>query len=389
MAITKNGYEVPTLADVIAAIETGQKAIFPGIILDESSPDAQLNGLFSEIIITAYEVAVGVYNGMDPRTAAGVMLDRTCALTGVIRKQDSYSTVTVVFTGSAGSLIPAGTLLSASTIPNSLYRTQSDSVIDGTGTGVAVAFFKETGAVDIPALAVDTIDTPLPGILTVSNPTNGTVGQDKETDSELRIRREQSLFTNSIALVDSVDSGVREVAGVLDCRIFENDTDAVDVNGIPAHSVMVVVDGGADQEIADAIMENKSLGCGLDGTTAMTWFDQNGFSHPVQFQRPTAVPIFIQVTVDNISAGIIAEIRNEIMDYIASLQDNTDPCVTGTLGIGDDVYASIFYPPIIGSPDYTVLSINVDTVFPAALNSVAIGNIEISAYQAIDIEVTL
>lgn len=71
MAVTNNGYEIPTLADIVAAIETGQKTIFPNIILDESSPDAQLNGLFSEIIITAYEVAVGVYNGMDPRTAAG------------------------------------------------------------------------------------------------------------------------------------------------------------------------------------------------------------------------------------------------------------------------------------------------------------------------------
>ncbi len=118
MAVTANGYEVPTLADIVATIEIGQKAIFPNIVLDESSPDAQLNGLFSEIIITAYEVAVEVYNGMDPRTAAGVMLDRTCALTGVIRKQDSYSTVTVVFTGTVGSLIPAGTMLSASTIPN-------------------------------------------------------------------------------------------------------------------------------------------------------------------------------------------------------------------------------------------------------------------------------
>lgn len=389
MAVTNNGYEIPTLADIVAAIETGQKTIFPNIILDESSPDAQLNGLFSEIIITAYEVAVGVYNGMDPRTAAGVMLDRTCALTGVIRKQDSYSTVTVTFSGSIGALIPSGTLLSASTIPNSLYIVQVDTVVDGAGVGTTSAYFKNPGAVDIPAFAVDTIDTPLPGITSVTNPTDGVTGQTRETDSELRVRREQSLFTNSIALIDSVDSGVREVTGVTDCRVFENYTDATNIDGIPAHSIMVVTEGGVDQEIGDAIMENKSLGCGLHGSIGVTWFDQNGFSHPVYFERPTAVPIFIKVKVDNTSPGIIQDIRSKIINYVASMQDNTDPCVTGTLGIGDDVYASIFYPPIIGSPDYTILSIKVDTVSPAALDSVIIGNAEISTYLSADIEVTL
>lgn len=135
-----------------------------------------------------------------------------------------------------------GTLLSASTIPNSLYIVQVDTVVDGAGVGTTSAYFKNPGAVDIPAFAVDTIDTPLPGITSVTNPTDGVTGQTRETDSELRVRREQSLFTNSIALIDSVDSGVREVTGVTDCRVFENYTDATNIDGIPAHSIMVVTE---------------------------------------------------------------------------------------------------------------------------------------------------
>lgn len=48
-----------------------------------------------------------------------------------------------------------------------------------------------------------------------------------------------------------------------------------------------------------------------------------------------------------------------------------------------------FLPTDNRLPDYTILSIKVDTVSPAALDSVIIGNAEISTYLSADIEVTL
>lgn len=389
MAITNNGYEVPTLAEVLTAIGTAQKAIFPGIVLDQSSPDQQLNALFGEVMITAYEVAAGIYNGMDPRTAAGIMLDRTCALTGVIRKLAGPSTVAVQFTGTQGVVVPVGTLLSASSVPQSEYRTIADAVIDSTGMALAVAESTTDGDEDILALTIDTIDTPKAGVTAVTNPAAGVNGQTRESDTELRKRRERVLSANSIALVDSVDSGIRAEDGVLDCRVFENYTSAVDGDGVSPHSILCVVEGGADQDIIDAIMENKSLGCGLDGSTAGIWFDQNGFTHPVNFERPTLIPIFIRVQVDNITAGIISDVESKLMAYITDLQDYSNPCVTATLGIGADIHASIFYAPLMGNTDYNVLDIKVDILTPAGLVTVPIDITELATFDVADIQVTL
>ena len=388
MALTNNGYEVPTQTEILNNIEDGQKKIFPNIILDASSPDSQLNNLMAEAVITAYEVSSGIYNGLDPRVADGVMLDRVCALTGVVRKEATYSKVIVTFTGNNEAIVPAGTELSASSIPDSKYIIE-DAITIVDGTGDAVARFYQVGDTDIPLHAIDTITVPLSGISAVVNNYVGVNGGLRENDEELRIRRDLSLELNSTGLVNSVYSGILDIDEVTQARVFENYTDSTDANGITAHSIMAVVIGGSDEDVGAAIMENKSLGCGLDGATTTSWIDQNGYSHTVKFQRPEEVDVYIKVKLDTVTTGIAADVKENLLAYIANLQATSrSDCMTASLGIGDDVYASIFYAPISGDEDFNVLDITIGTAASPTGNTVAIGNLKISAFETANIEVT-
>ena len=50
------------------------------------------------------------------------------------------------------------------------------------------------------------------------------------------------------------------VDGVRHCKIYENDTNVTDGNGLPAHSIAPIVDGGTDADVAMAIYLEKNPG---------------------------------------------------------------------------------------------------------------------------------
>ena len=96
--------------------------------------------------------------------------------------------------------------------------------------------------------------------------------------------------------------------------MFVNDTDYVDANGLPPHSIMVLADyAGADDPaldalVAQAIWEAKGAGTATSfGTTIAPWAftatvtDASGASQTILWARPQPVPIYVtaDVTYDN------------------------------------------------------------------------------------------
>ena len=319
------------------------------------------------------------------------MLDRVCALSGIKRKEATFSTVTLEFTGTVGSVIPAGTKAADTNTPPREFVTQSQVIItDASGTVQTKAVATDEGPMTIPAGTVTTLLNPIPGITGVTNPSDGVSGQNRETDAELRLRREQSLSTQSRALVDSVYSALTAVDGVESVKVYENKEDTAGPEGIPPHSIYCVVAGGSDSDIADEIMKNKSLGCGLHGSTQVEWYDMQGFAHSVFFQRPTEINIYIavSVTADNYGPAVEDDVKARIMAYVDDLRKQAADCPTGALGIGDDVQASTFYAPLTGIDQYSPILITVGTDAGAGNSVVTIGVDEISAFVEGNIIVT-
>lgn len=201
---------------------------------------------------------------------------------------------------SAGSIGPSGT---------------SSSITDGTatwkylgqGNGVVdVPFQAETvGAIGGLAGVISEIETPVSGWNAVSNRLDAEVGSEREKDSAFRQRRDQELASAGNTTVDAIRANILKVnEGSSDpnhepptsCTVFYNDTDYTDSDGLPPHSVEILVQDGTTADIAQAIWESVGAGTRTYGSRSDTVEDSEGNSQTVYWTRPTEVQIWVTAT---------------------------------------------------------------------------------------------
>jgi len=180
---------------------------------------------------------------------------------------------------------------------------------------------QETGPTECLVGTLDTIDTPVSGLDGVTNLNDGVKGRDVETDTELRIRREQSLSVTGAGTLDAIRSRIlQEVENVVSCSVFENRTDVTDGAGRPPHSFQVVAQGGADQDIGDKIWEVKPAGIQTFGAVEVDVEDTNGDIQVMKFDRPTTKYAWVKVRIttnpeEEFPTGGLTTITNAILAY--------------------------------------------------------------------------
>ena len=144
-----------------------------------------------------------------------------------------------------------------------------------------------------------------------------------QTDAELRIQQTKSTALPSVSLWEGIvaslltTDGVRRVSGV------KNDGDLPTDEGIPGHSIAMIVDGGDVAEIAKTIFLKKGEGVGTYGSTTYTYLDTYGFPNKISFSRPTNVDVFCEIKISpakNFLSTAEEEIKARIVTYINSLE---------------------------------------------------------------------
>jgi len=215
-------------------------------------------------------------------------------------------------------------------LSSELTVTKVSKLVNGTAT--------VAGPLEAPAGTVTQIVTPISGWDSVTNPTAASLGRLRETDEELRLRFASAKFTRGINTIDAIVSDISLVDGVTELKVYENDTDSVDANGLPAHSFYPVVVGGTQQDIADAIYLNKPAGIQSFGDITIAVLDSQGLPHDISFSRPSLIEIYVDIeltTDSDFPVGGEDLIRDEIVKYASE-----------NLGIADDVVLSRLYTPI-------------------------------------------
>lgn len=363
-----NGFEIKRQPEIATEIETDQKSAFGSdLALDPSSPDAQFNGLMSDVLANIWELGLSIYSGLDPRTANGIMLDRISAISGIARQQATPSLAVVALTGTVGTIIPAGTLFSSDEIPNVKFSLDNEVVLDVVGQATGEVTADTDGAFIVAKNTITKIETPVSGLDTVTNPNAGQTGIDQEKDEELRARRASSISLGSVSMIESIFSNVANVFGVDRTKIYENIDVVPDANGVPAHSLEIFARGAQDSDIAEAIALKRSLGCGLHGTTTAPYIDSNGFTHDVKFSRPVDTPIFVKVTAKKLPNWDI-NTNDRIIEAIVGYGNGTSDEVCGEFGgyqIAEDVYASQLIFSMVGIGGISVNEVLIGIVSPA------------------------
>ncbi|MCD8201900.1 MAG: hypothetical protein LUD47_07540 [Clostridia bacterium] len=190
---------------------------------------------------------------------------------------------------------------------------------------------EENGEYHLNAGAVDTIINEITGLKAVSNLPIAVYGSERETDEQLRQSYLAKQASRSTAMTASISAAIlQNCEGVLTAVCFENDTDEVSPEGMPAHSIFVVVDGGEKTDIALQIYNYKPAGI-------LTWRGANddvaesvevptdyNSSITINFARPVEVFVWVEVTLftdpNQTHPTNLAELTMQgVQDYVDTL----------------------------------------------------------------------
>lgn len=332
--VTASGISAPDYQTILSTITSYFQQIYgTDAYLDPDSKDGQMVALVALAVHDANNTAIQVYTSFSPSTALNDALTRNVKINGITRKPSTNSTIDLTLTGTAGTTITNGSVKDA----NGMVWNLPASVTIGVGGSVTVtATSAVAGAVAAVSGSITQINTPTRGWTAVSNSAAAAVGSDAEKDSALRIRQGQSVAIPSLTPFEAVDGALANVSGVTRHKLYENDTGATDANGIPAHSIAAIVEGGDVTLIAQTIRGKKGQGVGTFGSTTTQVADKYGNPHNISFSRPSKVPIYVNIVLKvftGYTTQIGEQIKQAIADYINSLT------------IGDDVLLSRLYSP--------------------------------------------
>lgn len=318
--------------------------------------------------------------------ATSSSLDFLAALVGYKRIEARKATGTVTFSrstpASSDITIPAGTRVATSD-ESVIFKTTEAVVLKAGDTSVdaPIEAVEPGSAGNVATNTITKIIDPISGIESVTNPEPTSGGRDAETDEEFRYRIKATIQSLGRATLDAIVARVKSVEGVKSVKIEENDTmnDYTSEGGLPPKSFRVFVWGGDDQAIAQAIFDAKPAGIQPYGSVAATAYDIDGNPHTVYFERPTEVPIYIDVQVTTDGTEVMEQ---EIKDAIKAYFD--------TLELGDDVIYNKVVAAVIRVPGVADATVKIDkTSPPAGTSNIAIADNEIAVIDDDKITVTI
>ncbi|WP_071058745.1 baseplate J/gp47 family protein [Pelistega sp. MC2] len=332
--VTKYGIVTERLDEIIQKFSDGFRAIYgQAINIDPDSPDGQMIGLISQIKVDFEELLENVYKQLDPYRATGVWLEQRAAYSGIVRREAKNSYLySVILTGDPYTDIPAGlvlvdenknrwTLVKATQL-NSLGSARGDFRSEELG-----AFFVKEG----DSLEIETVIVGLNKAVAFQN---AVLGQEEETDVELRQRLFLSHAQNAVNSCEAIRAklhGLRDVEQVL---VLENTSNDTDSQGVEGHSINAIIIGGDDNAIAEVIYENKGAGAGLQGAVEVNLLTEKG-NRLIKFDRATVMDIYIKVVIVR-ETDFTQVDTDQLKAELANLK----------FDIGQDVALSRLYSPI-------------------------------------------
>ena len=337
--IEATGVIVTDTSEILSEIEGEYtSAISADLNTAASTPQGVL--INAEALVRAEVVAnnAAVANQINPNIAGGIFLESICAITGVDPPAATNTIVPgVSVTGVPRTSIPAGA--QAKTATGDIFQMTETVVLDATGNGTVDFEATETGPVPcaVGALSVAGGGSIVSGVLgweTVNNTVAGTLGLEPPTDAQLRALRNQALALQGSSLAEAITSALAVVPGFRSKSFRENIEwfdQTIDGIFLKKNSIWACVDGGADTDIATALLAAKSGGCNWNGSTAVGVIDPySGQTFNVLFDRPTSIGVRVKATVRLPSSAVTSEdVTAAILAYAAGQISGQDGFVTG------------------------------------------------------------
>lgn len=342
--VFNNGIVSADTQKILADVQSEWTAALGNTLsLEPSTPQGrmiELNAATRKLCVTICSL---VANQINPNYATGQYLDALASVFGVSRIGATSTIVYANITGTNGTVVPKGFIVK--TEEGDEFQTDQAYTISGGSVEQAIFYSVKTGAIPCAAGTLNIIVSEVEGVTGVINP-NGPIksGADMESDLALRTRMVKSRYSRE-SLPGAVISAIGAIPGVISYWFYNNgegssvwvdpdDTISTESteNGVEvkAHSIILVIEGGSDKDIADAIFVTRSAGCGYTAATDPATsddisktvdipFNTGAFTanYIVTFNRPKHVPIDCKLTVRRGTyPGTDAELRTAIKNAI-------------------------------------------------------------------------
>lgn len=375
--LTSRGYVAERLDTIISSLDAGFRGIYGNDInTDPDSPDGQMIGLIAQIRADLEELGETIYRALDPDTASGAWLEQRAAYAALTRRGARYSYLrSVILTGAARAILPAGAIVSDGN--QARWRLVADVVLGADGSARADFRSELLGAFAVPADTPLTVETITLGWSGATTSAAAEVGTEEETDPDLRARFFRARARTAQNSAEGIESAIGELADVRQVIVLENTGNETDADGVPGHSLNVIVDGGMDDAIARVIFERKTGGTGLMGDVSVAVPDARGRNRLMRFDRPDIIECAAYIEVTR-KVGFTAVDAESIKAAMAD-----EP-----FGIGEDVLLTRLYSPINTVPGFWVSDLRIGRRSDSLTgDNIVIGVRELARFAVADIQV--
>lgn len=302
------GLTVATRAELVTQLTTAYQTIYGATInLASDSPDGQWMNLIVQMILDVEDLLVQINSSFDPDNAIGVILDQRVAINGIQRQGGTFTVQPISITTSQ-----ALTLQGLDNFPDTPYTVQDASGtqwqlqatqnVASAGTNSYNFQAATPGAVQSTINSITLPVTIVLGVTGINNPSAyTTLGINEESDALLKIRRQKSVSLSSQGYLRGLVAALANINGVTSAFVYENDSDGTDSDGVPSHSIWVIVAGSAAAaDIANAIYTKRNAGCGMFGTQTFVITQVDGSQFPVNWDSVVTQSLFVSFEADSI-----------------------------------------------------------------------------------------
>lgn len=323
------------------------------LTLDDKDPFGAIVHATAEQLDQLWQLLEVAYYGFDVENAEDFLLFALGSLTGLPRLPAVVGVCnSVTVTLDANRTFAAGALVahvSGDATNRWVNRDEIVSVAAGTYTGNVFQSESAGAAFAAPAGSLTVIAQRVSGWTAVTNVADAVPGSDAESPGDFRVRFAESNAISGSASTNGIRSDVAAVDGVVQCVVYENDTDFA-IGSLPAHSVHVVVYDGvipaaSDTEIAQAIQNSKAGGVTAYGTTdSGAAIDGNGDPVTINFDRALITELYCNVTVvapNGVSEDLVKAAIQSVVPTSIGVAMNFLRAKSSPLGVAsvDDVSA--------------------------------------------------
>ena len=399
---TNAGVDIASFTQIRDAITTRYKEVY-GQDVDLTVTPTNADGIFvNDLALMVNNILQSIktmYANLDVNTASGVYLDNLCRLSNIVRKPATPSNVyiTVKNIGNDPITIKKSSDTDGTTfvdVSGSEWVYEGDDVILNAGTSQSIQVFSSIAG-EVEAVAGSIVQAIGNQYLEVTQPTNANLGNDAETDSELRARRAQSVGATGATVLEALTGALLNITAIRDVKIYNNNTNsnmtALDGTVVGPHSIYVIVrreDGiiVPDSTIGQLISDMLTPGIGTTEPAVATKKSYNvgrasqylSFADEI-FHWKECVPVTtgtITITLSkfaNYSNETAALIQQRVIEYFDALPIGQAPNQNDVL-----FTAMTADPTFNGLPTYSVTSItgvpttNADTYFKFSASNIEV-----------------